>query len=345
MDAENRKRHVTLRDVAEAAGVSTMTVSNVLLGRVGRMSPQTKERIETEIARLDYRPNSTGRGLRTAAWQSIGMLIVDDAPAFLAGSFMTNIVAGLSNQLNAQNHTLVLQGVAPGQFTSALFVRDIRTDGICGYLSGNDSVRQATIQALLHLRQPIVVFQETLRFPGHDFCSVRLDDRAGGRMLAEEVIGAGARRLVMLVPRLYWPGIAERVAGVREVVQAHRAEISLRLLKSPGTGFDTVRQAVARDIDDHGVPDAILAANDQMGIAVLKLLPGKGLIVPRDVLVTGFNAFDFLHYSDPVLTSIRSPAYEMGARGAQEMLERLRTGQFSAPEIVLPVSLQRGGTT
>ena len=344
MDAENRKRHVTLRDVAEAAGVSTMTVSNVLLGRVGRMSPQTRERIEAEITRLDYRPNSTARGLRTAAWQSIGMLIVDDAPTFLSGSFMTNIVAGLSNQLNAQNHTLVLQGVTTGKLSGALFVRDIRTDGICGYLSGNDASRQATIETLLNLRQPIVVFQETLRFPGRDFCSVRLDDRAGGRMLADEVIGAGAKQLVMLVPRLYWPGIAERVAGVRERVQAH-GSVTLRLLKSPGTAFETVQQAVARDIDTHGVPDAILAANDQMGIAVLKLLPSKGLIVPRDVLVTGFNAFEFLHYSDPVLTSIRSPAYEMGARGAQEMLERLRTGQFAAPEIVLPVTLQRGGST
>lgn len=344
MDEGIRKRHVTLRDVALAAGVSTMTVSNVLLGRVGRMSAQTKERIESEIARLDYRPNSTARGLRTAAWQSIGMLIVDDEPAFLVGSFMTNIVAGLSNHLSAQNHTMVLQGVNPANFSNALFVRDIRTDGICSYLSGSDKSRGAAIEALLQLRQPVVVFQETLQFPGKDFCNIRLDDRAGGRMLAEEVVGAGAKRLVMLVPRLYWPGIAERVAGVRQVVQ-RASGVTLRLIKSPGIQFEPVQQTVARDIEEHGVPDAILAANDHMGIAVLKFLPTKGLMVPRDVLVTGFNAFDFLQYSDPILTSVRSPAYEMGARGGQEMLERLRTGRFAQSEVVLPVSLQRGGST
>jgi LacI family transcriptional regulator len=343
MDAENRKRHATLRDVAQAAGVSTMTVSNVLLGRTTRMSPQTKQRIEAEIARLDYRPNSTARGLRTAAWQSIGMLIVDDSPTFLTGRFMTNIVSGLSNHLNGQGHTLVLQGTAPAQIASALFVRDIRTDGICSAISGSDAARRATIEVLLQLRQPILLFQETLRFPGSDYCTVSIDNRGGGRMVAEAVVKAGARTLVMLVPQVDWPGIAERIAGVSEV--AETAGARLRVVRSPNAGFDAVQRTVTAEIERHGVPDALLAANDQMGIAALKLLQRQGLEIPRDVLVTGFNGFEILQYTDPVLTSIRSPAYEMGVRCAQEMLHRLQTGRFSAPEIVLPVSFLPGGST
>lgn len=339
------KQRATLHDVAAAAGVSTMTVSNLLRGRLERMSGKTRARIERAIARLGYRPHSTARSLRTSEWRSIGMLIADDAPTFLGGGFMTNLVAGLSNYLSERDYALLLQGVQVKAVRNSLLLRDIRTDGICAFLSGSDASRRASIDALLQLRQPLVVFQETLRFPGQDLCVIRLDDRAGGRMLAQEVIRAGARRLVMLVSRFHWPGIAERTAGVRQAVRAHGQGTALRILRSPTMQFDDVQATLARDLDLHGLPDAVLAGNDHMGIAAMKLLKGRGVSIPGEVLVTGFNAFEFWPYTDPLLTSVRSPAYEMGARGGQALLERLRTGSFASREIVFPVELQRGGST
>ena len=137
-------QRITLREVAAAAGVSAMTVSNVLLGRLGRVSADTRARIEREINRLGYRPHSAARGLRTAEWRSIGMLVADDAPTFLAGGFMTNLVAGLSNYLSARDYALLLQGVSVNAFSDALLIKDIRTDGICSFLSGTDSFRRAS---------------------------------------------------------------------------------------------------------------------------------------------------------------------------------------------------------
>jgi LacI family transcriptional regulator len=82
-----------------------------------------------------------------------------------------------------------------------------------------------------------------------------------------------------------------------------------------------------------------------MGIAAMKLMAAQGLDVPRDVAITGFNAFEFWQYTTPVLTTVRSPAYEMGARGADEILNRLTAGGFEQSEIVFPVELQPGGST
>ena len=273
------------------------------------------------------------------------MLIADDAPTFLGGGFMTNLVAGLSNHLSERDYALLLQGVKIKAFQSALLVNDIRTDGICCFLSGSDASRRASIEAMLQLGQPIVVYQETLCFPSSDFCVVRLDDRGGGRMLAQEVVRAGAKRLVMLVPRFHWPGIAERVTGVRQFVRENGSRVTLRVLKSQSLLFHDIRATLARDIEKNGTPDAVLVGNDHMGIAAIKLLKGRGFEIPRDVLVTGFNAFEFSPYTDPVLTTVRSSVYEMGVRGAHEMLERLRTGSFASNEIVYPVELQLGGST
>ena len=75
----------------------------------------------------------------------------------------------------------------------------------------------------------------------------------------------------------------------------------------------------------------------------MKLMAARGRRVPGDVAITGFNAFEFWKFTDPVLTTIRSPAYEMGARGGEEILARLASGAFGRREIVYPVEFQRGG--
>ena len=85
----------TVRDVAAAAGVSPMTVSNLINERSGTMRAETRQRIETEIKRLGYRPHATARSLRLAKQLSIGMIIIDEQPHYLADPFTTHIVAGL----------------------------------------------------------------------------------------------------------------------------------------------------------------------------------------------------------------------------------------------------------
>jgi len=331
--------------VAEAAGVSPMTVSNLINARHNTMRPETRSRIETEIQRLGYRPHTTARNLRLSTRLSIGMVIVDEAPLYLADPFTTHVVAGLSNRLSRDGYGLQIQGIAADAFTVSPLIRDIRTDAICLLLSGANSTRRAIVARLLALGQPLLVFQETFKFVGEDLCVIRQADRDGGRMVAEEALRLGARQLVMLVPEATWPAIGERVAGVREVIAKGVNKPDLRVVVCGNADMADTQAALARDIEANGLPDAILAGNDQMGIAAMKLVTSRGRHVPKDIAITGFNAFDFWQYTTPVLTTVRSPAYEMGARGGEEILKRLSTGSFERREIVFPVSLQRGAST
>ena len=119
----------------------------------------------------------------------------------------------------------------------------------------------------------------------------------------------------------------------------------MRVVKCGDGEIGDTQAALDRDTAEHGLPDAIIAGNDQMGIAAMKLMASRRLKVPRDVAITGFNAFEFWQYTSPVLTTVRSPAYEMGARGGAEILKRLMDGRFERSEIVYPVQLQPGGST
>src|SRR5690348_10169982 len=167
---------VTIRHVAAAAGVSPMTVSNLLNERSGTMRAETRKRIEAEIKRLGYRPHAMARSLRLAKQLSIGMIIIDEQPHYLADAFTTHIVAGLSNQLSSRGYGLLLQGVAPHAFQNSSLIRGIRSDALCIMMSGPDPVRRGIVEAMLTLGQPLVVFQDVLQFRDADLCLIRQAD-------------------------------------------------------------------------------------------------------------------------------------------------------------------------
>ena len=199
-------------------------------------------------------------------------------------------------------------------FPSSSLIRGISSDAICMMMSGPDSVRRGIVEAVLALGQPLVVFQDILPFRKADICLIRQADDEGGRMVADEVLRLGARKLIMLVTSIHWPAIAERVKGVRKAVRRHgELPAKLRIVECGDAELDDTQAALNQDIAAHGLPDAIIAGNDQMGIAAMKLMAVRKLKVPNDIVITGFNAFEFSQYTSPVLTTVRSPAYELGA--------------------------------
>jgi LacI family transcriptional regulator len=108
---------------------------------------------------------------------------------------------------------------------------------------------------------------------------------------------------------------------------------------------NAVEAALEEFIERNGTPDAILAVNDRMGAGALAAVLKRGLKVPEDVKVSGYNAFDLWPYVNPILTTIESRAYEMGRVAAEAMVKRLKSGRFRKREFVLPTRLRVGNTS
>jgi LacI family transcriptional regulator len=330
----------TLHEIARRAGVSATTVSNVVNGKFQMMAPETRAQIEQLIVEMNYRPSAAGRRLRLNRNHAIGLLVIDESPAFLADPFNTNIIAGLGNHLNRNGFSLIVNGVAPDRLEEAVLLGRHDTDALCVIPSGTPRQRREVLRALGKARQPLVVVQDGVPPWLADAASIRQDDEAGGRRIAERVLARGARRLVMLVPRRPWPAMARREAGVRAVLEGSSAE--LEVIATRSEEIEDCEAALAAFVAAHGMPDAVLGGNDQMAIAALLWLQADGHTVPADVLVTGFNGFEFRRYARPALTSIRSPALALGERAGALLIERVETGHFPVTEIVLPVELIEG---
>lgn len=342
---DDQRARATIKDVAEAAGVSPMTVSNVLNGRHQFVSALTRKRVEREIERLSYRRQASARSLRIAEQRSIGMVIVDESPQFLADAFTCQVVAGLANVLNQADYTLTIQGMPGRQLPASMIMRNYEVGGFCAMVSGPAAERAEVIERLRALKQPVVVFQEQLGPEDPDLCTVRQDDRGGGRLIADHLLARRVSDLLMIVPRQQWPAIENRIAGVRDGLSSAGGPARLTLIESASESFADVQSAVAAHLAANPPPRALIGGNDVIATAALLYLLDHGVSVPDDVRVVGFNGFEAHRYSRPRLTTVVSAAYALGERAGEAMLARLKLGAFASRDHVLPVYFDPGATT
>lgn len=328
----------TLKDVAKACGVSSMTVSNVLNGRDKEVGPDTRKRILKAIDKLGYRPNFAAKRLRAQRTSAIGMLVLDDVPEFLNDPFTTQVVAGLSNFATDQGYSLILQGLRSESPSTSPMLGHLQTDGVCAILSGTRDLRRKFVKRALDLRVPVVLIQEEFDHPL--VCSLRQDDLGAAKKIAQNLAAKGAKRFHYLAPSAHWPAIIQRIEGTRQVCREEGC--TLKIIECGDESVDATQKAVAESIDADELPDAFIGGNDRMAMAALRLLLDRNVSVPDQVRVTGFNAFDFASFATPSLVTARSVAYDMGRRAGIEMLKAIEFGGFEQNSFVLPVSIVPG---
>ena len=340
----NRPKRTTMHDVARLAGVSVMTVSNVVRRQNQTVKLETRRKVEDAIARLNYRPNISARRLRVAEEYSIGVVVTDSDPAFLNDPFISRLVSGLSNYLSNQDYTLDIQGVPPERFESATILKKVGNDALCAILCGPKALRRQHLEYLQSLGQPVVVFQETSKTTARNLATVAQDDLGAGRLVAEHLRRSQPRAILFVRPTLDWPAVEQREKGLRAVFEAENPSVEIFNSLVPSEGYEDVRAAVAAQLAQR-TPDAIVAATDSMAAAAMEACEAEGLKVPDDITITGFNGFDVWRYTRPTLTTVLSPAYEMGQYAGELLVSRLRTGEFPKRNTIFPVALQVGGSS
>ncbi|WP_189401606.1 MULTISPECIES: LacI family DNA-binding transcriptional regulator [unclassified Mesorhizobium] len=337
------QRAVTIKDVAREAGVSAMSVSNVLNGR-GRISEATADSIRRTVERLGYRPSVAARRLRLSQQWTIGMLIVVDDPDFLNDPFITAQVTGLTNYLTANSYSLILRGMRPSDFRTARVFQDIEADGMVAILSGEPMQREWFVRELSALRIPLVFLQEQETPKDMDCIVIRQDDFDGGRQVGLHLVENGARDCWMLMPCVEWAAMRSRLEGLSSMF-AEAGLQSPTIIRCKDESFDICYLATLDALRHGRRPDAIVGGNDRMAIGAMKACIDTGIRIPGDVQVMGFNAFDTWRYVEPTLTTVRSAAHDLGERAARELMSRLQTGRFRRRKITLPVTLQPGKST
>lgn len=330
------KKRATLRDVAELAGVSVQTVSNVTRGRFDLMGAETRKRVERAMEEVGYHPNVTARSLRQSRTHSIGFFVIDEAVSFMADPLTALLAAGVSDVARDSNYEVLIRGGRPFEVNESLAkpLLERRADGAVVVLSGEPEVRRGYIELLRSTHVPFVVFDELL--DDEDILAVRTAERESSRQLTEHIISKGHERIAFIAARIPWALIEQRRLGYLDALEAASIEPDPRLqLFEASWQAEGGRLMAEKLLIQRVKPTAIICGSDMLAVAAMSAVKRAGLKVPDDIAVAGFNDFEFSSYTDPPLTTVRVPGYAMGRMAATMLLSALDGEPPAETEVVL----------
>lgn len=324
------KERVTINTVAERAGVSISTISRVLNGR-DRVSPETRARVMEAIRELGYRPSALARGLASKRSQTLGFVIPT-----LTDPFFMGIVAGVERAAAQSGYSLLVScqpRAAKGQSYAKLFY-ERRVDGL---ILVGIRLNRSEIEQLEAHRFPVVLIQQTADglLP-----SVTADNFGGAKSLVEHLIGHGYRRFAYIAGSDYTPDNVERLRAARETLSAFGLGLPDACIAPGDYTHEGGRRAMHDLLEGGCSPQVVFAANDQMAAGAILAIQERGLQVPDDIAVVGFDDVALARFTNPPLTTVRQPTYEMGYQAARMVLHAIDFPHERMPlSVVLPTEL------
>lgn len=322
----------TLEMVAAAAGVSRSTVSRVVNGST-KVRPDVVDQVQAAIARLNYSPNRAARSLASRQTYAIALVIPEEASRFFGDPYFASVVTGITARLESSDYMLnLLVASSDPNRKARRYLRGGNVDGalVVSHHSGDSDLVELS-------RTMPVVFGGRPAVPElHEAHFVDVDNLDGGRQAARFLLERGHRRIGTVTGPLDMPAALDRLAGWRQVL----AEYGLND-DAVEHGAFTSRSgaaAVSRLLERHVDLDAVFVANDLMARGALSALADRGVSVPADLAIIGYDDSPAATSGEPQLTTIRQPSERMGAEMAALLLGIL-AGREPPRSVVLPTTL------
>lgn len=329
---------VTIRDVAKLAGTSASAVSATLNGKNGtiRVGAATRERIYSAAAQLGYVSNPIAKSLATGKSRVIGLML-PYADAFVdQNPFCAQVMNGVLCEAVARHYNLMLYTAAAGNELDQLApVVDLRIAGLVLVMPPRESgfYQACERQGIPHV--------SIVREPEEDDWVVNCDDFRGGQLAAEHLIELGHRRIGHLAGNPDVSTSGAREAGFRSAMAAAGLDVPDESVVVAGFDWRMGVTGMTRllDLPAEQRPTAVFCANDLCAEGAIRAIHARGLEVPNDVAVVGFDDTWFASMVRPALTSVKMPIQEMGGLAARMVIDRIEQQPILSKQPVLPVSL------
>jgi LacI family transcriptional regulator len=322
--------NITISDVARISGVSESTVSRVLNG-TARVADAKRRAVERAIETLGFQPNAFARGLATGRSRAVGVVTqAIDSPFYGEG------MRGIERTLHDNGYTPIFMSGHWNSDDEERCIRELiqrRVDGIILFAGRLDSARISGFAQQV----PVVVTGRRIDVPG--VFSLSVDDAEGARMATAHLIGLGHRRIAFIGGPRDHPDAVARLSGYRQALEDAGIVFAQRLTAAGNFteqgGLDAGERLLS--LGEHFT--AVFCANDQTAFGLQLALHRRGLKVPEDVSVVGFDDVAASAFFVPPLTTVRQPVDRMGELSAQALLVMIEQGQprLESPSVALVV--------
>lgn len=321
----------TIREVAEQAGVSYATVSHVI-NNTRLVSQETRERVLTAMAALDYRPNALARSLRQGKTNTLGLVLPDSANPFFA-----EISRSIEDEAFRKGYSVFLCNTELDTERELFYVDVLskkQVDGIIFVAAGDQA---DSLDFLVQRNMPVVMIDRDV--PNVQVDAVLSDNQLGGYLATRHLLELGHTRIACIAGTSSITPSAERLIGYRRALEEAGLPYDEKLIVRGDYHAQSGLELTHFILKMDSRPTAIFALNDLMALGALRAAAEAGYSVPRDLAVVGYDDLELAHFTNPPLTTIAQPKKEIGAQAVSLLVERISHKSRPPSRVVLPPEL------
>ncbi|HDS05998.1 MAG TPA: LacI family transcriptional regulator [Bacteroides sp.] len=315
----NQKKEVTIYDIAKVLNLSASTVSRGLRNHPA-IREETSRRIIDTARTMGYQQNTFARNLRKNRSNTLGVILPR-----LDSSFQSAVVSGIEKKVNQIGYNLIISQSRESvekERANVATMYNSRVEGLLISLAC-DTRNLDHLNMFFEKGIPVVFFDRVKEHPRYKCTSVVIDNSQAAFDATEHLVEQGCRRIMFIGGNLLCHVYRERFRGYRKALDEHGLSDDKGLTLIDILNEDTGVYAVKKILEMDAPPDGIFAANDSSAVSVICELKQKGIRVPEDIAVVGFNNVHLSRVIDPGLTTIHYPGMEMGEVAASTLIDML----------------------
>jgi len=333
-----RRNSVTMRDVADLAGVSKQTVSVVINDKPG-ITEETTQRVLAAVEELGYRRDLVARSLRTGRTRSVTLVASDTSSPFIG-----KLAVAAEDYAHASGYSLILHNTHDDAKREAAYFQAAVERAVDGVLFVSATDDSPGLDILRSAGIPFVAVDRT-PFP-YDDLAVVLDNVEAGRLAAEHLLSLGHTQIAHIGGPLKLYMSRERLKGFSQALEAGGAASGMFVCEAGGWGFAEGHQAMQRVLEDASHCTAVFASSDELAMGAMKAIREAGLRVPQDISILGVDDIDAAAYACPPLTTIRQSITELAVLGLRFLFDVLDGKEPDQNKIIMaPELVVRESTT
>ena len=324
----NPRKRVTIKDVAQAAGVSTQTVSRVM-NKFSYVSEETRQRVEAVVEELDYRPSTLARSLSQQRSYMLG--VVTFGLKYIGPSRTLNGIADKADDLGYMLLMKELDSLKPNRIDDvidSLLARQV--DGIL-WVAPEIGDNHAWVDERLK-KFPVPVLFIAMQ-PRNNVASIATDNYQGAVMATQHLLDCGRKRIGHISGPLGWWEADQRKCGWRKTLEAAGFDAPEKHCAEGNWSSASGQQAFSQLLESYPDMDAVFVGNDQMALSVLREALRRGLRVPEQLAVVGFDNLAESAYFYPSLTTISQDLQLLGEQSVQYVVEMIQARHESRPVV------------
>jgi LacI family fructose operon transcriptional repressor len=316
----------SIKEVADAAGVSTATVSRVLADKP-HVRPETRERVLAAVETLNYRPNRVARSLRVQQSNTIGLIVAD-----IQNPFFTSVSRAVEDTAYKRGLSVFLCNTDENSDKEAMYLNLMLDENVAGVILAPTRQAADAFADMVNLDIPTVVIDRRVR--GVEIDSVLIDNVEAAYKIVEHLIADGRRRIGALFGVGSTTG-RERREGYIRALQDHSLKPSPDLASFVNAKEEEGYKAVMRLLSLPEPPDAIFTSNALLSAGAFRAIRESKLAIPDQIAFASFDETTWTSLVEPGITVIEQPTYEIGQTAAELLFKRLEEPSRPTREIIL----------